>query len=285
MIRNRHAFTLIELLVVISIIALLIAVLLPALQGARKSAQRIQCSTQLRSIGQATAGYAADYRDLIPFGYLYWGGGSTGYDGFCDYPTTSLVGNGLASVTWDDQIDGYLNIPMTRNEIAVYPGVSRAQDFRKLLCPSDNLPSISPTLWLRNSYSFNRGLNSSETPAVNRGICNTMDAGSGTAPGAWPKQIRIAAVQKPSGTILATEVVNNRNMVGMWLRAVIDHPARQFFDDTLGIFTTPVHPSGTANYLFVDSSVRTYKLEDTLGSGTNLWTPTRPSMWYRGEND
>ena len=56
----RKAFTLIELLVVISIIALLIAILLPALSGARKAAQKIQCASGLHQLSIATAAYAAD---------------------------------------------------------------------------------------------------------------------------------------------------------------------------------------------------------------------------------
>ena len=54
----KHAFTLIELLVVISIIALLISILLPALQAARKAAQRIQCSVNLRQTAVAGMSYA-----------------------------------------------------------------------------------------------------------------------------------------------------------------------------------------------------------------------------------
>ncbi len=57
----RRAFTLIELLVVISIIALLIAILLPALAAARKSATNTQCKVNLRSIVQASAAYEADF--------------------------------------------------------------------------------------------------------------------------------------------------------------------------------------------------------------------------------
>jgi prepilin-type N-terminal cleavage/methylation domain-containing protein len=63
--RSRRGFTLIELLVVISIIALLISLLLPALSGARRTGQRVACMATLRGIGQGGASYAADNDDAI----------------------------------------------------------------------------------------------------------------------------------------------------------------------------------------------------------------------------
>ncbi len=64
-IRNR-AFTLIELLVVISIIALLVSILMPALNKAKESSRIIVCSSRQRSIMQAVHIYMADFNDKLP---------------------------------------------------------------------------------------------------------------------------------------------------------------------------------------------------------------------------
>src|SRR5208282_5771328 len=65
---RRFAFTLVELLVVIGIIALLISVLLPALNKARQQANYIDCQSGLRQIGQALNIYVTENNGLLPMG-------------------------------------------------------------------------------------------------------------------------------------------------------------------------------------------------------------------------
>jgi len=79
----RRAFTLIELLVVIAIIAILAAMLLPALASAREKSRRSACSNNLNQMGKATEMYTSDYAGYYPSG-LSWkpigGGAGTNID-------------------------------------------------------------------------------------------------------------------------------------------------------------------------------------------------------------
>ena len=87
--RTKNAFTLIELLVVIAIIAILMAILLPGLNNARKMAIRTQCVSNVKNIGTALVSYCDDKSGLLPL--INAGGFTEAYSGsrvlstFSDY--------------------------------------------------------------------------------------------------------------------------------------------------------------------------------------------------------
>jgi prepilin-type N-terminal cleavage/methylation domain-containing protein/prepilin-type processing-associated H-X9-DG protein len=130
---RRQAFTLIELLVVIAIIAILVALLVPAVQKVRESAARAQCTNNLKQIGLGLHGYH-NSRGHFPPGYV---DGNTNPDSTPDNDVGPGWGWAAFLLPYLEQDNFYKQINFN---VAVGTGVNKQVSQQLLtifLCPSD----------------------------------------------------------------------------------------------------------------------------------------------------
>jgi prepilin-type N-terminal cleavage/methylation domain-containing protein/prepilin-type processing-associated H-X9-DG protein len=145
---RRNAFTLIELLVTISIIGILVALLLPAVQSARESARRAQCQNHAKQIGLGIANYVDTYR-YFPQGRL-----KTMDVRYMDYPDIWCSGATdrsylVAILPFAEQKALFDSMNHGLSVFGPEHSTARATAVSIFACPSDPKAGIPRTAWLK----------------------------------------------------------------------------------------------------------------------------------------
>ena len=172
----RRAFTLVELLVVISIIALLIALLLPALKQARAATLSAACLGNLRQMGIAMNGYMSDNDGYMPV-RLY---------------STTYAETALRESTWMRELWPYA---MNNNDRPNKKGDQARYEGTVMNCPVDS--DVSPVYSFNRPYSLNTRLpNDSTSNPTKRGkpIGDDQNVTS-----------NLYGIAMPAGVVLLTE--------------------------------------------------------------------------------
>ena len=185
--KHHRGFTLIELLVVISIIALLIAILLPALAKARELANRAVCSVNIRSLIQSMIIYAQDNSQMFP---TAMGTTAATYDnspGLTTATSTYTTPTAAAQELFSSGNTTILNSPLASMWLLALNGQMTVKSF---ICPSDPYATQPSQLYDSSSnYLTNFGIVNNATSTIGNGESYSIDFpwtyGTGTIGGWW----------------------------------------------------------------------------------------------------
>jgi prepilin-type N-terminal cleavage/methylation domain-containing protein/prepilin-type processing-associated H-X9-DG protein len=254
---RKNGFTLVELLVVVGVIALLISMLLPALNKARVAAQRLQCASNMRQIGLYMHYYMGDNNQFLP--WAYWRATSTSQE-----------------FTWETLLRRYFN---PRND----PQKNFIRD-SGIGCPSDIFAkNFGESGGRGRSYAMPRTTTPGVAMTYGVGKSRTQTEAEATVLSQRrAKPARLAEIHQAANVLLLVEWHNDSN----WgvSHCAIPFPTYQL-EPQVGSgqrVNTTAHGKGQFNYLFVDGHVEFLHPLDTVPATRDLNRPRgKPWSMYR----
>jgi prepilin-type N-terminal cleavage/methylation domain-containing protein/prepilin-type processing-associated H-X9-DG protein len=193
-VKQRHAFTLIELLVVIAIIAILIGLLLPAVQKVREAAARMKCANNLKQIGLALHNYESAAQKLPPL-YPYTAPNSLVKDYRYTWSVLAQLNPNLEQTAIFNRMD--LTQPIYAGSPANVSAANQfavSQTISLFLCPSDKSKPVSSAYGVTNIGPTNY------TACHGSGLSGGGYGSPVNADGAFPVQNGVTISQITDGT-------------------------------------------------------------------------------------
>ncbi len=270
---SRHSgFTLIELLVVIAIIAILAAMLLPALAKAKMKAGATKCLSNLRQVGTASLIYASDSDEAIP--YAFWAPVAAG-----------------PNIAFDDLLHKYTGGSRDISQLAGQ-NFPVAQSLIVYECPADKFIRLNNTL-AKRSYSMPRSGSMSGTipapgnypphPASSGGVALFFNPQNPANHGNPVAKLRVQIVPVPERTIMIHERATTGNFQGGSNTSVTDSPDQLVFMPGTTTLVSPgysefYYHNGKFNWLLVDGHAEHIPRDQTIRPGaainaaSGMWT-------------